>query len=74
MHLPFDITEKINSIMEDMYTTTTFNGCIKYENDEFEIIVQNKSNIIVIDKRIDKNRVVYKDLATAYQKIKGAKT
>ena len=66
MKLPF---EKIQEILEEQYTVSEFEGCIKYENDKFEIIKQGKQ-FVVTHKRSMYN-VVYNDIDTAYEKIKG---
>lgn len=64
-----EISNKIHDILEDEYTTSEFEGCIKYENDKFEIIIKGKQ-FVVTDKRSLYN-VVYNDIDTAYDKIKG---
>ena len=69
MKISTEILFKIHDILEQVYTTSEFDGCIKYENDKFEIITQGKQ-FVVTDKRSMYN-VVYNDIDTAYDKIKG---
>ena len=77
------VQNQIADILDNNYTTIERNGCVKYENNAFEIIIsannhhsqhakQSKQHptIVVTDKR-HSPKVVYKDIDTAYSKIKG---
>lgn len=56
----------INQIMNNGYSIIHFPLFSKYVNDKFDILIQNNSNIIVVDKILKR---IYKDLKTAWKNI-----
>lgn len=56
----------INQIMYNGYSIIQFPLFSKYVNDKFDILIQNNSNIVVVDKNLKR---IYKDLKTAYKNI-----
>lgn len=58
----------IYELMNHSLTVMATHKCTKYANDNFEILVKNNNNIIVIDKRSD-TKVIYQDLKTAYKRL-----
>jgi len=53
----------IKCIMKTKYSVHHFPLFSKYVNDNFDIIVQNNSSIVVVDKTLKR---FYRDLKTAY--------
>lgn len=52
--------------MNNGYSIIHFPLFSKYVNDKFDILIQNNSNIVVVDKSLKR---IYKDLKTAWKNI-----
>lgn len=66
---PFNDMIMIENILQSRYDIHNMEGFVKYQNENFDILLKNKKTIFVRDKRVLNNIVIYNDLHTAYINI-----
>lgn len=66
---PFNDMIMIENILQSTYVVHNMDGVVKYQNDNFDILLKNKKIVFVRDKRVLNKLVIYNDLHTAYINI-----
>lgn len=65
-NIPSDTMVMIRAILRNNFTIESFDEYTRYGNSDFDIIVKNKSNVVVRDKRDNENIVMYNNIKIAY--------